>query len=279
MHFGIDLPTAGEFANVQMLAILAREAEEAGWDGFFLYDQIAAESPQPLVDLWIALTAIALQTKRIRFGPLVVPLARRRPWKVARETVTLDHLSGGRFILGVGLGDSKIEFEHLGEEGDRKVRAAMLDESLDILTGLWRGQPFQHSGAHYHIDEAQFLPTPLQSPRIPVWVGGIWPNRAPFRRAARWDGAFPHYRGPNGVAMMPVLELQRMVAYLRSHRSDPAPFEVIVRNKLPMAEPSQEAERVASYAEAGLTWWLEGIEGRNSLAAVRACIRRGPPRL
>jgi alkanesulfonate monooxygenase SsuD/methylene tetrahydromethanopterin reductase-like flavin-dependent oxidoreductase (luciferase family) len=277
MYYGIDLPTAGEFGDVRTLAALAGEAEEAGWDGFFLYDQIAAESPQPLVDLWIALAAVALQTKRIRLGPLVVPLARRRPWKVAREAVTLDHLSAGRFILGVGLGDSRAEFEHLGEEGDRKVRAAMLDESLDILNGLWRGQPFQYNGAHYHIAAAQFLPTPLQTPRIPIWVGGIWPNRAPFHRAARWDGAFPHYRGPNGIEMMPVQELQHLAAYLRAHRAGPAPFDIILRNKLPLAEPGQEAERIATYAEAGLTWWLEGIEGRNSLAAVRACIRRGPP--
>src|SRR5262249_15676842 len=154
-----------------------------GWDGFFLYDQIASEGPKRLIDPLVALTAIALNTERIRFGPLVTPLARRRPWKVAREAATLAHLSHGRVVLGVGLGADRHEFDDLGETEDPKTRAAMLDESLDVLTGLWSGAPFSYSGQHYRLREALFLPPPVQTPRIPIWVGGIWPTRAPFRRA------------------------------------------------------------------------------------------------
>ena len=160
VNFGIDLPTYGEFADPRLLASLAREAEDAGWDGFFLYDQVAPERPLPLVDPWIALTAVALATTRLRLGTLVTPLPRRRPWKLARETVSLDHLSGGRLILGVGLGVSPEEFDDLGEEADLRTRAAMLDEALIVLTGLWSGEPFSHQGTHYTVRAAQFLPPP-----------------------------------------------------------------------------------------------------------------------
>jgi alkanesulfonate monooxygenase SsuD/methylene tetrahydromethanopterin reductase-like flavin-dependent oxidoreductase (luciferase family) len=278
VYYGIDLPVIGEYADVRTLAALAREAEATGWDGFFLYDQIAPPAPTPLVDTWVALSAVALSTERIRFGPLVTPLARRRPWKVARETATLDRLSGGRLILGVGLGSDPAEFDDLGEAADLRVRAALLDEGLAVLDGLWRGQPFSYSGRNYQLREALFLPSPIQSPRIPIWVGGIWPNRAPFRRAARWDGAFPHYRGGDGPGMMPPDALRELVAFIWQHRTSADPFDVVIRNKAPSDDPAREADRIAVYAGAGLTWWLEGVEGRAGIADVRARIRQGPPR-
>src|SRR5215831_7955477 len=154
MHFGIHLPIFGPYGDALRLADLAAEAEEAGWDGFFLWDAVANALPLPLVDPWVALTAIALNTKRIRLGPLVTPLSRRRPWKVARETVTLDHLSRGRLILAVGLGFiDDGGYAKVGETLDSKVRAELLDEALAILDGLWSGQPFSFQGKHYHIEE------------------------------------------------------------------------------------------------------------------------------
>lgn len=278
MQFGIDLPISGAYADVRLLATLAREAEAAGWDGFFVYDQIAEAPPTPIVDPWIALAAIALGTRRIRFGTLVTPLARRRPWKVARETATLDQLSGGRLILGAGLGSGQTEFDDLGEVGDPKLRAAMLDAALDVIVGLWRGEVFSYSGQHYRLRDAVFLPQPVQTPRIPIWIGGVWPNRAPFRRAARWDGVFPHYRGPAGSSMMPPDELRSLLAFIGQQRASADRFDVALRNKTPSDDPIRDAETAASYAEAGLTWWLEGVEGRPRLIDMRKRIRQGPPR-
>src|SRR5262249_11423353 len=191
MQYGIHRPPFGPYGDARVLAELAAEAEKAGWDGFFLWDDITTAPPIPVGDTWVALTAIALGTKRLRLGPLVTPLPRRRPWKVARETVSLDHLSHGRLILGVGSGGSPDEFDDLGEEVSAKARAAMLDEGLEVLAGLWSAAPLHFEGTHYHVHGAQFLPRPLQTPRIPVWVAGGWPHTAPFRRASRWDGVFP----------------------------------------------------------------------------------------
>jgi len=195
MKFGIYLPNFGPFGYARVIADLAREAESAGWDGFFLWDHIATHDDDgvslPHTDPWVALTAAAMQTTSIILGTTVTPLPRRRPHKLARETVTLDRLSSGRLILSVGIGLGKREWDHLGEETDLRSRGRMLDEGLEILAGLWSGEPFQFDGDHYHIEQAQFLPPPFQQPRIPVWVGGEWPNKRPFRRMARWDGMFP----------------------------------------------------------------------------------------
>ena len=152
---------------MEMLGCLptcAYEAEEAGWDGFFLWDQVSkttlTPAVDPMVDPWIALAAIALRTRSILLGPLVTPLPRRRPWMVARETVSLDHLSGGRLVFGVGAGGGYYDFEAMGEVTDAKALAALLDEGLEVLTDLWSGEQYSHDGVAYHIKEAQFLPRP-----------------------------------------------------------------------------------------------------------------------
>ena len=277
MRYGIHLPTAGAFADVHLLTALARDAEESGWDGFFLYDQIAAEDGAPLVDPWIALSSIAVATTRLRLGPLVTPLARRRPWKVARESVTLDHLSGGRMVLGVGLGNAREEFDDLGDPADPVVRAAMLDEALEVVVGLWSGAPLAHHGAHYTVQTAGFAPRPVQTPRIPIWVGGIWPRTAPFRRAARWDGAFPHYRDEGRAGMIPAEAVRDLAAFIAGQRAGMAPVDIVVRNKEPSGDVTSDAETAALYADAGVTWWLEGVEGRHSVEAVRGRIGQGPP--
>lgn len=281
MYFGIDVPNHGPYGDPNLLLELAVEAEAAGWNGFFIWDHLVREEDLrfPVADSWMALAAIATHTQRVRLGPMVTPLARRRPWKVARETVSLDHLSGGRLILGVGLGaHDQAEFTTFGDAGDRKKRAELLDESLEIVTGLWRGEPFEYQGQHYQIQPTQFLPPPLQSPRIPIWLAGGWPNRRPFQRAARWDGVFPLQVGLSHTEMMSPAAIRQVVDYIRSLRNDDTPFDVAHAGLLPGKSPAEDAGLAARYAEAGVTWWLENISlERGSLQEMRRRIRQGPP--
>ncbi len=285
MKYGLDIPPFGPFGDAKVLADLAVEAEQAGWDGFFIWDHIAREWQLDIVDPWVALTAIALRTERIRFGPLVTPLARRRPWKVARETVSIDRLSDGRLILGVGLGSgSPTEWDAFGEETQPRARGQMLDEALAVLDGLWSGERFSFEGAYYRVDEARFLPTPAQTPRVPVWVGGYWPNKPPFRRAARWDGVFPLAGERGDLTPEQVVELR---AYIDAHRTSDRSFDVVYRREpTHTLAPERRAALVASFAEAGATWWLEAIhpwffsdnwEAMWPVEAMRDRIRMGPP--
>ena len=283
MRFGISVPPHGDYADARLLAELAREAEAVGWDGFFVWDHLN-DVEGPTVDPYIALAAIAVTTGRIRFGPLVTPIPRRRPWKLARETVSLDHLSGGRLILGVGLGYPRVqEFERFGEEGDERIRAQKLDEGLDILTGLWSGRPFNYCGQHYRLDETVFLPTPVQSPRIPIWVGGYWPNRAPFRRAARWDGVFPgrltlERRQAWTPRLWALEDVEEIIAYVRQHRTGDVPFDVVMGGYTSGVERAADAALVAPYDAAGVTWWIENLHSyRGPFEAMRARLRAGPP--
>lgn len=280
MHYGLTLPNFGQFFDPRVVAELAVEAEEAGWHGFFLWDHMLFDGhPRPIADPWVTLAAIAEHTSRIRIGPLLTPLPRRRPWKLARETVTLDRLSGGRLILGVGLGaPSDVEFGRFGEDPDPVVRGEKLDEGLEVLTGLWSGKPFRFRGRHYQVDEITFEPSPLQTPRIPIWVGGVWPRKRPFRRAARWDGVFPLIRR-NGVLFGSPTpeELEEMMAYVRTHRETAGPYDVVVGREFPREDPEKGAALVAAFAEAGATWWLEGPGGDQDLAYLRELIPQGPP--
>jgi probable F420-dependent oxidoreductase len=282
MRFAINVPNFGEYGNPRLLASLAREAELAGWDGFFVWDHLQffdPLAPVPVADPWIALAAVATATERIRLGPMVTPLARRHPWQVAREAATLDHLSNGRLILGVGLGGlPEAEFDAFGEVSDARVRAQKLDEGLAILAGLWTGEPFSFAGEHYRVAETRFQPNPVQSPRIPIWVGGSWPNKAPMRRAARWDGAFPASSENSGMAMLSPDEVRDIATYVAAHRQDDGPFDLVIGGETPGDDPSQAASVIAPYADAGVTWWQEMVHGfRGPLAAMRARIQQGPP--
>ena len=284
MKQAINIINFGDCADARVLAGLAWEAENAGWDGFFVWDHIAwdwgatpAPAPSrgrgagvPMVDPWIALTAIALRTQRIRIGTMVTPIPRRRPWKLARETVSLDHLSDGRLILGVGLGVTQAEYANLGEPADFKTRAAMLDEGLDVLAGLWRGEPFNFEGRFYTLKDTQFLPTPLQQPRIPIWVAGMWPNKPPFRRAARWDGVFPILRDADFDNIPSPDQVREIIAFVGEHRETAAPFDVTVAGATRGDDRSEAADSVAAYAEAGVTWWQEAIHGLRPDLAERA---------
>lgn len=285
MKFGLYVPPFGEYANARVLANLAKDAEDAGWDGFFTWDHLAFDwISAPVVDPWVAYTAIAMTTQRIRFGPLVTPLPRRRPWKLARETVSLDHLSGGRLILGVGLGGGPAENAAFGEPYEPKELAGRLDEGLDVLTGLWRGEPFHYEGRYYQVKESLFLPAPLQSPRIPIWVGGFWPHRGPFRRAAKWDGVFP--LNLNQDEFLSPEQIREIVAYVHGCRGSDTPFDVAHSGFSSGSDPARARDQVAPYAEAGVTWWLDNInpwrfgwdmKGAWPFEAMRERILQGPP--
>lgn len=279
MRYGISVPNFGEYYQPGVLAKLAQETEEAGWDGFFLWDHMLFVNDLHLdvVDPWVALTAVAMSTSRIRLGTLVTPVARRRPWKLARETVSLDHLSNGRLILGVGLGHPpEDEFSLFGEDADAKVRAKKLDEGLDVLVGLWSGEPFTYQGEHYQISPTTFLPRPIQSPRIPVWVAGYLPHKAPFRRAARWDGVCPG--GWWDDTPMSPDDLRALLGEISGYRTSGGTFDVTYSGETPLGDRSQASSIVAPWAEAGVTWWIEGFSSqRGTLEETRARVRQGPP--
>jgi len=279
MKYGIHAPNFGAFGEARALGEMAREAEEAGWDGFFIWDQLIWTQPknQVTADPSIALAVMATLTERITLGTLVTPMALRRPWKLARELVTLDRLSGGRMVLGVGLGEDGFkEYSAFGEPADDITHAEMLDEGLAVITGLWSGERFSFEGKHYQVKDTQFLPTPQQRPRIPIWVGGAWPNKRPFRRAARWDGMAP--QGLYG-ALSPE-DVRALGSYIREHRTSDAPFDMVYIGNLPQAggPGPQPAEVIAQYEAAGVTWWLESFGSSFGLPAkqIAETIRIGP---
>lgn len=279
MKFGLDIPATGEYADARVLADLAAEAEAAGWDGFFLWDVLlgGGERSLPAIDPWIALTAIALRTQRMRLGLTVLPLARHRPWLVARRLANLDRLSGGRMICAVGLGHAERDFAAFGEEASGTVRAEKLDEALAVLAGLWSGEAFSFTGAHYTVDGVTLLPRPAQSPRVPLWVAGGWPRRGPFRRATRWDGALVKSIHDETRRWLTLDDFRECVAYIRERRGSlDDPFDIIASGEMPDDAVEARAKMVALEA-AGATWWME--EGLGwSLEELRQRIRNGPAR-
>jgi alkanesulfonate monooxygenase SsuD/methylene tetrahydromethanopterin reductase-like flavin-dependent oxidoreductase (luciferase family) len=271
MRLGLYLPLFDELADSALVARLCADAEDAGWDGVFVWDQMRWREPVTDVgDPQITLAAIAGATERIRFGPMVTPLARRRPAKVARETATLDRLSGGRLTLGVGLGSDRFAHEYsiTGEELDDRRRAAMLDEALGILQAAWTGQPVRHRGEHYTIDTMRFLPRPVQRPGVPIWVAGFYGKSRPLRRAIRYQGLFPvGIEHPDQLAEV-TTELRR----LGREPSAAEPFDIAVE-----LEPGSDP---APYAAAGATWGLVAFPWDPvSVDQVRGVIRDGPPRV
>jgi alkanesulfonate monooxygenase SsuD/methylene tetrahydromethanopterin reductase-like flavin-dependent oxidoreductase (luciferase family) len=266
LRSALYLPIFDALADPAVVARLAAEAEEAGWHGVFVWDQVRWRAPvRQVADPWITLAAIATATHRLRLGPMVTPLARRRPAKVARETATLDRLSGGRLTLGVGLGSDRFanEFSKTGEQLDDRLRGQMLDEALEILTAAWSGAPVHHRGRHYTVDGVQFLPRPVQQPGVPVWTAGFPGNRKPLRRAARHDGFFPaNLDHPDQLA-----EVVAIITDLRRHGTAPYDFAIGLP---PGTDP-------APYAAAGATWWLvEFPPDALSLDLVRGVLRDGP---
>ncbi|MGW4408622.1 LLM class flavin-dependent oxidoreductase [Nonomuraea sp. NPDC004702] len=259
------LPLFDELADPRAVANLAADAEEAGWDGCFVWDHLSWREPvQQVADSWTTLAAIATATERLRLGPMVATLARRRPAKVARETATLDQLSDGRLTLGVGLGSDRFggELSRTGEQLDDRQRGRMLDESLAILTAAWSGEPVRHRGEHYTVDDITFLPQPVQRPGVPVWAAGFPGNVKPIRRAARLDGFFPiNLEHPDQLA-----EVAGALTELR--HGDMGSYDIAV--SLPAGVDP------LPYAAAGATWWLTEFDPGVRLDTVRGVLRDGP---
>jgi len=275
----VGVPNVGAFGDPLLLVELAAAAEEHGWDGFFLWDhQLWHDQRWQVADPVVVIAAVAASTAAIKTGILVNVLARRRVGKVARESVTLDVLSGGRLIVGAGLGASPAEFTAFGESGDARVRAGRLDESLDILAGLWSGEPVTFHGSYLTAAEVTMLPRPVQRPRIPIWCGGRWPNKAPFRRAARWDGVMPTHVSYGLGETMPPEDLRDVVRFTHQHRTADGPFDVALEGRTDGTAPDRAAQHIAPYVEAGLTWWIEALGWwRGTPADAMTRIRQGPP--
>jgi alkanesulfonate monooxygenase SsuD/methylene tetrahydromethanopterin reductase-like flavin-dependent oxidoreductase (luciferase family) len=288
MRFGVSLPPFRDFADPLFLANAARDAETAGWDGFFIWDHVFFDpSFYPNIDPWVGLSAIAMQTSRLRIGAMITPLARRRPWIMARQTVSVDRLSNGRLIFGAGLGDpAQWDFGFFHEETDPKRRAVVLDEGLEIMTRLWTGEFVKYTGTHFQLEEMRFLPKPLQTPRIPIWIGGNYPNKAPMRRAARWDGFHPIKED----GMTPD-DWRETLAYIRQHRTIDTPFDAVHGGRVPEDQWTQAESLVQLYADAGVTWWVEDVSPwrfglgwedpwtDTQTSQMLDFIRRGPPKL
>ncbi|MGW2938327.1 LLM class flavin-dependent oxidoreductase [Streptomyces sp. NPDC001156] len=238
-----------------------------------------------IADPWVLLTAAALATCRIQLGTAITPVARRRPAKLAREVTTLDRLTGGRMVLGVGLGAPVAdEYGSFGDTTEIRVLAERLDEGLDALDLLWSGESVTYRGNQVTIDDVVFRPTPVQRPRVPIWVGGFWPNKAPMRRAARWDGAIPVMAGVEAARAPEVSEVRELVLFLRACRAENGladrPFDVVVGGMSSAGTAGRDL--VGPLADLGITWWDERMpwgDGLERSEPILLRIEQGPPRV
>ena len=275
-------PVVGDDAPAMVEYAVA--AEEAGWDGVFMWDVLVWPAapddlgrrgdPEPFrpkeyaaqIDPVVTLAGIATRTERVALGTWIVPAARRQPWQLARDLATLDRLSRGRVVLGVGLG-RRAEYDLFGEEWDPRRVSRRYDETLELLDRFWSGQRVTFHGEFFDVDDVALLPTPRQRPRIPVLVAAFWPNRRPVRRAARWDGLMPVVDpDPDGT------DLRDLLDYYRGAAQEPGEVFLYVD------APSLTGETVRTYGELGVTWLASDvITGRASEEENLAAVRRGPP--
>ncbi len=285
MNYGLGISSAGAAGDPRSMGELAHIAEESGWDGVFIEDYIVWQNHAelPTYDPWVTLAAMAMRTQRVRLGTMVTPIARRRPWKLAQELATLDHLSNGRMILGVGLGDTgesilkDFSFAHFNEVLDPKRRARMLDEGLEVITRIWRGEMFSFDGEFYKLHDVQVLLRPVQQPRIPIWVGGGYPSRGPVARALRWDGSCM-YKEP-GHWMQPE-DVRALCEKVIAKRGTLEGYDITVGG----AERWKNLKKLREYMEAiaaeGMTWWHEYVPPTaGDFEVQRRMIERGPVRI
>lgn len=270
MRYGVII-TGGEPGEQ---VALARAAEAAGWDGVFTWDGIHVGDEVAVHDPFALMAAFAVATERVTLGAIIQPLSRRKPWEVARQTTTVDRLSGGRLVLPVGLGavDDR-GFEAVGETIDRRERAAKLDEALAILDGLWSGEPYAHDGTHFSFPAMAFTPTPVQRPRIPIWVVGIWNRPRSMARALHWDGILPQ-TGAEPLTPETVAAVRDWVGERRSLDG----YDIVVEGVTQADDPAAAAAAVAPFATAGATWWIESNWSTWEVEEQRARIDAGPPR-
>ena len=271
MKYGFVLP----WADPQVSISLAVEAERAGWDGVFV-----PEAPWS-VDAWVVLSGAAVRTEKVRLGTLLSPLSRMRPWELASKAATLHSLSGGRVILSVGLGALNTGFAEFGEAIKLRTRAELMDEGLEIVTGLWGGQPFSHRGKHYAIDPLSvpgLAPPPALSSPIPIWMVGVWPRERSMRRALRYDGLLPQVAAQGGdVPKTTPEDVAAMSAYVAANRDMSSPFDIVFEGETAGDDPAAAAATVLPYAEAGATWWIEARWSAEP-GEVEERVRQGPPR-
>jgi len=270
MRYGLAWPTGGECGDPRFLLELGIVAENSGWDGVFLEDYVfyQGDPARPTCNTWAALAALAVRTTRVTLGVAVVALTRRRPWNVAREAAAVDQLSEGRLVLGVGIGDpGDPGYTHVGEETDTHVRAGILDEALQIVAGLWTGEPFTFRGQHFKVDEVVFRPRPLQQPRPPIWIGGGYPNPRATDRALRWDGTCMYRRAGGPLRGDDVRDLRARAGDRR--------WDVAVGGWERRDDLDEELEHRRSVAEAGADWWVEWVAPAERTEMLTA-VRRGP---
>jgi len=255
-------------------------AERAGFDGYFLWDHIVfsniGDGPT-IVDPWVVLSVVAARTSRIRIGTVVTPVPRRRPWQLARTTTTLDRLSNGRLVLGVGIGSPAYgDFGIFHEASGDRERAALLDEGLDVLAGLWSGEPFSYSGKQFTVDTVRFTPVPMQQPRIPVWVAGVLPAPRPIARAARWDGFVPIRFDSGGLVRPSPADIAEVTGQITALRGSGEGYDMVVWAEV-ASEPAAVPELARPYVGAGANWWIETAKpGPGWWEGVQARVAAGP---
>lgn len=283
MKYGVCVPNIDEFEDARQVADLARRAESAGWDGFFVWDHVVFPhgGQHDVADPWVLLTAVALATDRLRIGPMVTAVPRRRPGTLARQTTSLDRVSGGRLVFGAGMGFTlEAEFGTWGEPVAPPVVAQRLDEGLAVLAELWSGKTVNFQGEHFTATDVTFAPTPVQRPRPPVWLGCNWPNRRPLRRAAQWDGVAPMvFSSETGTLAPTPAVVGEIVAAIVEHRGDVHGFDVVMTGQSRQESSAEARDVVGSLAAAGATWWVEGFfPAPGEYAAAVRRIEAGPPR-
>ena len=277
MKYGLYTPNFGDCGEAATLVELAVECEASGWDGFFIWDHLQWPGMEPAVDPWVALAAIAVRTKRISIGPLVTPLPRRDIVKLARETVSLDRLSQGRLILGIGLGwEALPEWAGFGHEEDAKARGAMLDEGLEVLEALWSGKAVNHTGRYYKAVCEGFAP-PIQTPRIPIWIGGTWPSSKPILRAAKWDGVVPISKTQAEDGIVTPSDLVDIRSLIRAAGNERDDYDVAI---IGMTPDLNDTSAISEYQNAGATWWVEAsAPWTKTVDDMKEQIRKGPPKI
>lgn len=264
MRYGFIYPGSDPVLAVE----LAELAERHGWHGFFVWEGIWATDP------WSVLAAAAMRTTGIRLGTMLTPVPRRRVWELAGQTMTVDRLSGGRVVLSAGLGvaeDAEDRFWLFEHDPGRRVRAAQLDEALELLPKLWRGEPFEHEGEFTTVRRTdRMLPlSPVQQPTIPIWAVGLWPRPKSMRRVARLDGWLPNYAPPGEGTAGPDAQRElftpeigaEAMAWLRAERerigAADRPFDWVQEGTTAGLDPEADAAVVRRWAVAGATWWLD----------------------